>query len=42
MASPERQDKTAFAVTAALREYCGLPPAKPPATPPDAQAKADH
>jgi N-acetylmuramoyl-L-alanine amidase len=42
MASPERQDKTAFAVTAALREYCGLPPVKPPPTPPDAQAKVDH
>jgi N-acetylmuramoyl-L-alanine amidase len=42
MASPERQDKTAFAVTAALREYCGLPPVKPPTPPPDAQAKADH
>ncbi len=37
MASPERQDKTVTAVAAALREYCGLPPA-----PPDAQAKMDH
>ena len=42
MASTERQDKTAFAVTAALREYCGLPPVKPPPAPPDAQAKVDH
>jgi N-acetylmuramoyl-L-alanine amidase len=41
VASPERQDKTASVVTAALREYCGLPAALPQ-TPPDAQAKADH
>lgn len=41
VASPERQDKTVAAVTAALREYCGLPPV-PPQAPPDAQAKADH
>ena len=41
MASVERQDKTAAAVTAAVKQYCGLPPA-PPQPPPDAQAKADH
>jgi N-acetylmuramoyl-L-alanine amidase len=41
VASPERRDKTASVVTAALREYCGLPPVKPE-PPPDAQAKADH
>ena len=43
MASPERQDMTVRAVTTALKQYCGLPVAPPPAaTPPDAQAKADH
>jgi N-acetylmuramoyl-L-alanine amidase len=41
MISPERQELTANAVTAALKQYCGLAPA-PAATPPDAQAKADH
>lgn len=41
MASPERQEKTVTAVTEAVREYCGLPPAPPP-TPPDAQATAVH
>jgi N-acetylmuramoyl-L-alanine amidase len=41
VASPERQTKTVGAVSDALREYCGMAPAKP-ATPPDAQAKADH
>jgi len=41
VASPERQDKTAAVVTAALKEYCGLAPA-PSQTPPDAQAKADR
>jgi N-acetylmuramoyl-L-alanine amidase len=41
MASAERHDKTVSAVTTALKEYCGLPPA-PPQTPPDAQAKMDH
>jgi len=43
MASPERQDLTVNAVTAAVRQFCGLPPEPPPAhTPPDAEAKADH
>ena len=43
MASPERQDMTVKAVTTALKQYCGLPVAPPPATtPPDAQAKADR
>ncbi len=41
MLSPERQDKTAAAVTAAVKQYCGLP-AAPPQAPADAQAKADH
>jgi N-acetylmuramoyl-L-alanine amidase len=41
MASVERQDKTAAAVTAAVKQYCGLP-AAPSQAPADAQAKADH
>jgi N-acetylmuramoyl-L-alanine amidase len=41
MVSAERQDKTAAAVTAAVKQYCGLP-AAPPQAPADAQAKADH
>jgi N-acetylmuramoyl-L-alanine amidase len=43
MASPKRQEMTVKAVTTALKQYCGIPVAPlPAATPPDAQAKADH
>ena len=41
MASPERQDMTVNAVTTAVKQFCGVPPAPSPARP-DAQAKADH
>jgi N-acetylmuramoyl-L-alanine amidase len=43
MALPERQDMTISAVTAAVKQFCGVPSAPPASpTPPDAQAKADH
>jgi N-acetylmuramoyl-L-alanine amidase len=43
MASPERQDMTANAVTTAVKQFCGLPAAASPApASADAQAKADR
>ncbi len=42
MASPERQDMTANAVTTAVKQFCGVPVAPALASTPDAQAKVDR